>query len=99
MPAGLGTHADVDALGDNEGEATVGNRRPKHKHTVNDPQHHHPYVKPSATTAGGGGNASAEIAGTLDTSNASTGITVGPQTNSPLDGAAYLVFNWIVRAA
>lgn len=34
MPVGRGTHADINALGENEGEATVGNRRPKHKHTV-----------------------------------------------------------------
>lgn len=32
VPVGLGTHADVNALGDNDGEATVANRRPKHDH-------------------------------------------------------------------
>lgn len=34
MPVGVGTHVDINALGDNEGEATVGNRRPKHKTTL-----------------------------------------------------------------
>lgn len=33
-PVGKGTHADVDTLGDNEGEATESHRRPKHKHTA-----------------------------------------------------------------
>src|SRR5262245_56316927 len=32
MPVGLGTHADVATIGNNDGLA-VGNRRPKHKHT------------------------------------------------------------------
>lgn len=44
MPVGVGTHADINALGKNEGESTVGNRRPKHKHpgTVNaDGTHSH----------------------------------------------------------
>ena len=44
MPVGVGTNADINALGKNEGETTVGNRRPKHKHpgTVNsDGSHSH----------------------------------------------------------
>ncbi len=34
-PVGLGTHADVNALGDNDGIAVVGNRTPKHAHPQN----------------------------------------------------------------
>jgi microcystin-dependent protein len=34
VAVGLGTHADVNALGDSDGEATVANRRPKHVHTM-----------------------------------------------------------------
>lgn len=40
IPVGVGSHADVDALGDNDG-APLPSRRPKHKHTVNDPGHSH----------------------------------------------------------
>jgi microcystin-dependent protein len=37
VPVGKGTHLDVDALGDSDGQATIGSRRPHHKHTVVQP--------------------------------------------------------------
>jgi microcystin-dependent protein len=53
MPVGLGTHADVSTLGNNDGVGTVGNRRPAHKHTVgnpsvsiSDPHHSHSISDP-----------------------------------------------------
>lgn len=36
MTVGLGTNTDIDALGENDG-AALGDRRPKHKHTVSEP--------------------------------------------------------------
>jgi microcystin-dependent protein len=48
MPVGLGTHADVDVLGDNDG-AALANRRAKHKHTVNDAGHGHSISDPGHT--------------------------------------------------
>jgi microcystin-dependent protein len=54
IPVGLGTHVDVNALGDNEGEATVGNRRPKHKHTVSiATQAAHSHGASGSTSSGG----------------------------------------------
>jgi microcystin-dependent protein len=37
---GKGTHADVNAFTDNDG-LVVGSRTPKHKTSINDPNHHH----------------------------------------------------------
>jgi microcystin-dependent protein len=112
VPVAVGTHADVGALGANDGVA-VESRRPKHKHTValgslatgNDtPDHTHTYNSPTPTGTSAGGAGSA---GTVpQTSGASTrhthplvGVpTVGPQTGSePTDGAAYLTVNVIIK--
>lgn len=94
IPVGLGSHADVNALADNDGSA-LADRRPKHKHTVNDPTHEH--TMPGA--GGGGGDGMAGTSGGVSTAMnlAATGITVGPQTNSPTDGPAYLVVNYIIK--
>jgi microcystin-dependent protein len=83
VAVGMGTHTDVDALGENDGSA-LADRRPRHKHTVSPST-----VVPStsANTAGGTGNwPAAEVA-----------LTVGPQTNSPTDAPAYLVVNYIIK--
>ena len=49
IPVGLGTHASVDALGDNDGTSTVANRRPAHSHTVStDGAHTHTGTTDSA---------------------------------------------------
>jgi microcystin-dependent protein len=47
VPVGLGTNADVNALTDNDGIATVANRTPRHTHVV--PKHKHS-VSVSGTT-------------------------------------------------
>jgi microcystin-dependent protein len=66
MFVGLGSHADVDTIGDNDG-TTLASRRPKHSHTVTggghthsitDPGHTHSntahsHTAPRATVAGG----------------------------------------------
>lgn len=96
IPVGKGTNADVNVLGDNDGSA-LADRRPKHKHTVNDPSHHHPI-----RASGGGANPGAGVgAGTLDTFGVgdlvTTGITVGPQTISPTDSPAFVTVNHIVK--
>lgn len=97
VSVGKGTHADVDTLGDNDGSA-IGDRRPKHKHTVTDPGHTHGVPK-YGTPGGSGvdGNGSV-LESTPATSSATTGITVGPQTNSPSDGPANIVCNYIIYA-
>lgn len=95
---GLGTHADVNAVTDNDG-AALGDRRPKHKHTVNDPGHAHTYNAPSGTQnlgSSGGGNPFVSTTPS-GTGAAVTGITVGPQSASPTDGPAYHVINWIMK--
>jgi microcystin-dependent protein len=50
-PVGVGVHADVSARGANEG-ALAANRRPRHRHTVNDPTHAHSINDPSHTHGG-----------------------------------------------
>jgi microcystin-dependent protein len=100
MAVGKGTHADVDTLGDSDGDATVGNRRPKHRHTVNETAHAHSYNRP--TIPGGppitGGGIDSYGTASATTGTQLTGITVGPQAASIVDSPAYLTFNWIVRA-
>ena len=86
VAVGVGTHTEVDAIGDSDGMATVGDRRPKHAHTVA-PSH---YVLQNVGTAtgyaGGGGDGVPQGA-----------ITVGPTANRPVDGPAYAVAQKIIR--
>jgi microcystin-dependent protein len=51
VPVGVGVHGDVSARGANEG-ALAANRRPRHRHTVNDPTHVHGVNDPSHTHGG-----------------------------------------------
>lgn len=87
MPVILGTHADVNALGKNEGVA-VGSRRPRHKHTVNIP-----------SGSQFGSNFQGASAGSAAQPNNPGGVpTVGPQTGAePTDSAAYIVFNAFIK--
>ena len=98
LPVGLGTHADVNALGDNDGSA-LADRRPAHKHTVNDAGHTH--TVPEATSQNTNQNLAVvgdTIRGTsIATSSATTGVTVGPQTNVPSDGPAFVTVNYIIK--
>jgi hypothetical protein len=76
-PVGLGTHGDISTLRNNEGES-VGNRRPKHHHTVTS----------NAVTTGTGTGAPGGSEGT--TFPAAT-TTVGPTSGgaSPTDSGGY----------
>lgn len=96
IPVGKGTHTDVDALGEHDGVTTVGDRRPKHKHTVNDPGHSHTQSATSGTFGSGG--ASGAASSSNPTSTNTTGVTVGPQTNVSTDAPSYLVLNYIIYA-
>jgi microcystin-dependent protein len=80
---GLGTHVDVDALGDNEGMTTVSNRRPRHYHTT-----------VVANTAGTGLSGSA--GGVRGDAAASYNTDLGA-TNNIKDTPAYLVLNYIIK--
>lgn len=83
MPVMLGTHADVDAIGDSDGLA-VGARRPKHKHSGT--------AGIGANSLGGtipirGGGFDTAVAHGLPTN-------VGPQTgNEPTDSPGYFTLN------
>lgn len=99
VSVGQGTHGDVNSLSDNDGVA-VGNRSPKHKHTVNDPGHSHSYESRGGGNDSNGGRARSStdpFAAYLNTENSATNITVGPQSGEPTDGPAYLVFNKIIK--
>jgi microcystin-dependent protein len=112
IPVGKGTHADVDALNDNDG-STVANRSPKHQHTVYDPTHGHGFVDhPSGQAVIGGAyaeglNMPASYTGGSALNfraiaAASTGVKVNPagasSSSSPTDTPAYVVVNYIIRA-
>lgn len=96
--AGVGTHGDVDAVGETDGRP-VQYRRPKHSHTVADPGHTHGYQNPAFQDqyAAGGQKKAAwrEIYG--PTGAATTGVTVGADpANDSLDAPAYATMNWII---
>lgn len=109
VPVGKGTHTDVDTLGKSDG-AAVGDRRPKHKHTVNDPGHAHQYDNPTLNASSWpngdiqsvnpgtqGDQSNTRYNGQTGTQSASTGVTVGPQTTVPNDAPAYVVVNYIIK--
>lgn len=105
MAVGLGTNTDVDALGDSDGEATVASRRPKHRHTVTDPGHTHSITQfvsnttdpPDGAVVRTGFAGSFYLGGTHSCSTVTTGVTIGPQTNSIIDGPAYLTVQYIIK--
>lgn len=96
---GLGTHASVNALNDNDGVA-LANRSPSHNSTVTDPGHGHTVIY---TSASGGAltrierNPAASAAANTQTTNTNTtGVTVGPGGTLPVDTPAFLVANYII---
>lgn len=98
--AASGGHTDVSTLGNNDGVAEQ-YRRPKHRHTVNDPGHDHAVQQGSGGGVDGtavGSGARAPQTGTVNDESATTGITIGNDTtNDPLDAPAYLVVNYIIK--
>jgi microcystin-dependent protein len=99
-PVGVGPHADVNGRGLNEG-ALPGNRRPRHKHTVNDPTHSHGGAF-YRDQMGNTGKSTYDLAGGNDLMsaipNAPTGVTVGPQTGAePVDSAGYQTCNVFIK--
>lgn len=84
MPVGVGSHADVNAVGDTDGTA-LASRRPKHNHTL----------KMATGAAGASGQPSSN---NQDTTTTQTAVSVGPQTGAePVDGPAYLTLNFLIR--
>ena len=98
---GVGPHADVNGRGLNDGQLP-GNRRPRHKHAVNDPTHTHAV---SGTTGSHPGTQprwqiqpDGDGQGRDNTLAAATGISVGPQTGAePVDAPAYLTANVFIK--
>lgn len=103
MAFGKGTHTDVDALGDNDGETTVGNRRAKHKHTVDTHSGHTHTVTgvQSVGTAEIGGNGPVkefwESQPRTTSSSGSHTHAVGPTSAVTTDSSGFLVFNFIIK--
>jgi len=103
-PIGIGTHADISALGLND-QVSLANRRPKHQHTVYDPTHNH-NGDYAAASASGGAELNVRTANTATvyaaTRNSATGIKVNPEnassSSSPTDAPAYIVTNYIIKA-
>ena len=82
----MGTHADVNAIGKADAQATVGNRRPAHKHLVAGAVYG--AGSPNATAWDGANNTGRNYPyGTV-----TTVPTVGPQTGAePVDSPAFVV--------
>jgi len=81
MEVGLGSHADVNAVGNNDG-VTVANRRPKHRHTPH--THAGNYSKSGGIDAAGSTGTFTQ--GTIPTADGGSG-----NANDPLDAPAYIV--------
>lgn len=102
VPVGLGTHADVSTLNNNDGQA-VANRRPKHRTTITDPGHTHDVYGYSTLGAAGiaqatwqtpGGNPATTDNGTPKV----TGITIGSgNANDALDSPSFVVVSFIIK--
>ena len=89
VPSGFaasGGHADVSALGNSDGVA-LAHRRPKHTHTINNP--------PVAFVSGASLTWTQDSGG-ANVNNASMSIGNDP-THDPVDAAAYLVVNFIIK--
>jgi microcystin-dependent protein len=92
--AGVGTHADVDLVGDSDGISTVAYRRPQHKHSttastsvsISDPGHGH--TNRASTVAGVNNSNDGFVRGTniqdggfANTNGNTTGITASASTS------------------
>lgn len=86
-PFGLGTHADVNALGDSDGDA-VGDRRPAHAHTFS-------LSIPNGNVANPGTFAHQDNNGPQNFVPVSGSI--GPTSNRNVDAPSYLVLNFIIK--
>ena len=84
--AASGGHADVNALGNNDGVAAA-NRRPKHRHTV------------TIQNSGNNNGTVAQLMNWAGTSETDTTGYVGPTTGSvdSVDAPAYVVVNYIIK--
>lgn len=83
MPVGVGTHADVSALGLNEGMATVGNRRPRHYHETTTSQ---------ATGSAGGSHNQVTSSGAAVKTATDLGIT-----NNVKDTPSFAAIQYIIK--
>lgn len=109
---GVGTHADLDTLGDNEG-SIVANRRASHNHSLGAHTHDHAHTHPFSGTSDiesditgineGGGLAVAlpRDPHTHDfsgnTVGASTVVTSGPSGPSDATNVPYLAVNYFIK--
>ena len=90
--AASGGHADVAALGNNDGVAAA-NRRPKHNHTATIGGNALANVHPGDQGATGG-----HVDGVGFPNNAAGAVVIGPSGTNPVDAAAYIVLNYIIKA-
>jgi len=89
VPVGQGTHADVDALGDSDGQA-IASRTPKHNHSVTGIPVGSQFMVQTA------GDRDFNFTGPWAVTPAS--VLVGPQVSAPTDAPAHLVVgSWFIR--
>lgn len=91
VPVGKGTHADIGALGDNDG-VTLANRRPAHRHTVA------ASATINASANGASGGAVNVLGGGAKSGYVNPSVSVGADpVNDPLDAPAFQVVNFIIK--
>jgi microcystin-dependent protein len=94
VPVGVGSHTDVDSLGKNDG-SSLADRRVKHKHTST---HNLTAPYPQSTNRSGGEEPTGSLwQGTGSSTGVNGSVSVGPQTNVPTDGPAFVTFNYIIK--
>jgi microcystin-dependent protein len=93
----VGGHTDVALVGNSDATA-IANRRPKHKHTVNDPGHFHGIGAQTSpfNVATLQANINNGAVNQVNTSTNTTGITVGTSTDTA-DTMPYMVLNYIIK--
>lgn len=85
----MGTQTDVASMGNSDGEA-IGDRRPKHAHSLNLGPSGARFVTQTAPDR--------DFAAGANWTVATPTLTVGPQTTAPTDAPAYQVAgSWFIK--
>jgi len=96
-----GSQSGTHTLFYGSASVAVGDRRPKHRHSVGlvDPGHTHQITNYVTSVSGPAGNA-VQASGNTNTGSNTTGVSIyagPPQGNAVIDSPAYLTVNYIIK--